>query len=127
MGRLRARWLKPGETVLGPLTWTPATPGPFAFLARLSAAGDDVPRLDPAADENVAQRNLWLVSAAAGSTVEIAFDLAGVPGKTGAVSLEVDRGSLPADVVVSPISIGPAQMRQAIPPKATTGASWTTP
>ena len=49
-----------------------------------------------------------MVSAAAGSTVEVAFDLTGVPGKTGAVSLEVDRGSLPADVVVSPVSIGPA-------------------
>ena len=110
MGRLRARWIKPGETVLGPLTWTPAGPGPYALLARLSAAGDDVSAaFDPAADENVAQQNLWMVSAAAGSTVEVAFDLAGVPGKTGAVSLEVDRGSLPADVVVSPISIGPAR------------------
>ena len=79
-------------------------------LARLSAAGDDVSApFDPAADENVAQQNLWMVSAAAGSTIEVAFDLAGVPDKTGAVSLVVDRGSLPADVVVSPISIGPAR------------------
>ena len=110
VGRLRARWIKPGETVLGPLTWTPAGPGPYALLARLSAAGDDVSApFDPAADENVAQQNLWMVSAAAGSTIEVAFDLAGVPGKTGAVSLEVERGSLPADVVVSPISIGPAR------------------
>ena len=109
MGRLRARWIKPGEVVLGPLTWRPAGPGPYALLARLSAAGDDLRSpFDPAADENVAQQNLWMVSAAAGSTVEVAFDLAGVPNKTGAVSLEVDRGSLPADVVVSPASIGPA-------------------
>ena len=109
VGRLRARWIKPGEVVLGPLTWRPAGPGPYALLARLSAAGDDLRSpFDPAADENVAQQNLWMVSAAAGSTVEIAFDLAGVPNKTGAVSLEVDRGSLPADVVVSPASIGPA-------------------
>ncbi len=110
VGRLRAGWLKPGETVLGPLSWTPSTPGPFAFLVRLSAAGDAANTSpDPAVDENVAQRNLWSVSAAAGSTVEIAFDLAGVPGKSGAVSLEVDRGSLPAEVNISPVSIGPAQ------------------
>ena len=109
VGRLRARWLKPGETVLGPLNWTPAGPGPYALLVRLSGAGDDVSAaFDPAKDENVAQQNLWLVSAAAGSKVEVAFDLTGVPGKSGAVSLVVDRGSLPADVVVSPISIGPA-------------------
>jgi C1A family cysteine protease len=110
VGRLRAGWLKPGETVLGPLSWTPPTPGPFAFLARLSAVGDDLSATpDPATDENVAQRNLWSVSAAAGSTVEVAFDLAGVAGKPGAVSLTVDRGSLPAEAVVSPVSIGPAR------------------
>jgi C1A family cysteine protease len=110
VGRLRARWIRPGEAVLGPLTWTPAGLGPYALLARLSAAGDDVSAtFDPATDENVAQQNLWMVSAAAGNTIEVAFDLAGVPGKTGAVSLEVDRGSLPADVIVSPISIGPVR------------------
>jgi hypothetical protein len=110
VGRLRARWLKPGETVLGPLAWTPASPGPHALLARLSGAGDDASAaFDPAMDENVAQQNLWLVSAAPGNTVEVAFDLAGVPGKPGAVSLQVDRGNLPADASVSPVSIGPAR------------------
>ena len=110
VGRLRTRWLKPGETVLGPLNWTPAGPGPYAFLVRLSGAGDDVSAaFDPAKDENVAQQNLWLASAAAGSKVEVAFDLAGVTGRPGAVNLVVDRDSLPADVVVSPISIGPAR------------------
>ena len=109
VGRVRARWLKPGETVLGPLNWTPAGPGPYALLVRLSGADDDVSAaFDPAKDENVAQQNLWLVNAAAGSKVEVAFDLTGVTGKSGAVSLVADRGSLPADVVVSPISIGPA-------------------
>ena len=115
VGRLRARWLEPGETVLGPLSWIPPTPGPYAFLARLSAAGDDVnTSLDPAADEKVAQRNLWSVSAAAGSTVEVAFDLAGMSGRSGAISLTVDRGNLPADVVVSPVSVGPAQDKAAV-------------
>ena len=110
VGRLRAGWLKPGETVLGPLNWTSGISGSIALLVRLSGAGDAVSTaFDPANDEHIAQQNLWWVSAAAGSTVEVAFDLAGVPGKTGAVSLEVDRGSLPADVVVSPISIGPAR------------------
>jgi hypothetical protein len=114
IGRLRAHWLKPGETVLGPLTWTPAGPGQYAFLARLSGAGDEVSApLDPAADENIAQRNLWSVNAAAGSTIAVAFDLAGAPGKPGAVNLEVDRSGLPADVVVSPVSIGPAQAAMA--------------
>ena len=109
VGRLRARWIKPGETMLGPLNWTPTGPGAYALLVRLSGAGDAVSAaFDPAKDENVAQRNLWLVSAAAGNKVEVAFDLAGVTGKPGAVSLVVDRGSLPADVDVSPISIGPA-------------------
>jgi hypothetical protein len=110
VGRLRAGWLKPGETVLGPLKWIPAGPGPYAFLVRLSGAGDDVSAaVDPGNDEKVAQQNLWLVSATAGSTVEVAFDLTGVTGKPGAVSLEMDRGSLPSDAIVSPVSIGSAR------------------
>jgi C1A family cysteine protease len=109
VGRLRARWLGPGETVLGPLAWTPPTSGPYALLVKLAAADDDTSAsFNPATDENVAQQNLWPVSAAAGNTVAVTFDLAGVPGKPGAVSLEVDRGGLPANVVVSPVSIGPA-------------------
>ena len=110
IGRLRAPWIKPGETILGPLAWTPAGAGPCAMLARLSAADEDASAsFDPATDEKIAQQNLWLVSAAPGSTVEVAFDLTGASGSPGAVSLQVDRGSLPADVVISPISIGPAQ------------------
>ena len=109
-GRLRARWLKPGETVLGPLAWTPAGAGPYALLARLSSAGDAASAaFDPATDEHVAQQNLWWVSAAPGNSVEVAFDLTGMLGKSGAVSLDVDRGNLPVDVSISPVSIGPAR------------------
>ena len=114
IGRQRLPWLKPGETVLKPLTWTPSTAGPFALLVRLlaahaqsdeRAAGDS---FDPAAGENVAQRNLWQTSAYAGGTLEVAFDLTGAAGKPGAVSLRVERGDLPADAVISPITLGPA-------------------
>lgn len=38
IGRLEAQMLWPGETVLGPLLWTPPGPGPFEFIARVSAA-----------------------------------------------------------------------------------------
>ncbi len=51
VGRLRTRWIKPGETILGPLAWTPPGPGPYALLARLSNAGDDASAsFDPATD-----------------------------------------------------------------------------
>jgi len=38
VGRLEAEMLWPGETVLGPLLWTPSGPGPFEFIARACAA-----------------------------------------------------------------------------------------
>jgi hypothetical protein len=38
LGRLEAQMIWPGETVLGPLLWTPPGPGPFEFAARASAA-----------------------------------------------------------------------------------------
>jgi len=109
-GQLQARWLKPGETVLGPLAWTPPGTGPYALLARLSSV-DDAPGdvFDPAVDDKIAQRNLWQVGTAPGGTVGFAFDLVGVSGKSGAVSLLVNRGDLPPDAVVWPISIGPAR------------------
>ena len=56
----------------------------------------------------------------------MAFDLTGVPGKSGAISLKVDRGSLPADVLISPVSIGPRGIGQTTP-MGTAEASWTTP
>ena len=108
-GRLSAGWLKPGETVLGPLSWTPPDAGPYALLARLSSAGEapaDV--LDPAASDNLAQRNLWQANAPAGGAIHVRFELASAPGKSGAVSVQVDRGDLPAAAAVSPINIGPA-------------------
>ncbi len=63
-GQLRARWLPPDETVLGPLRWTPPGPGPWALLVRLGSAearADDA--FDPAASDRIAQRNLWLAEA----------------------------------------------------------------
>ncbi len=108
IGRQRIPWLKPGETVLKPLTWTPSTAGPFALLVRLMAAQDAVGEaFNPEASENIAQRNLWQASAHAGGTLEVAFDLTGAAGKPGAVSLRVERGDLPADAVISPITLGP--------------------
>jgi hypothetical protein len=38
IGRLEAQMLWPGETVLGPLLWTPPDPEPFDFIARVSSA-----------------------------------------------------------------------------------------
>lgn len=38
VGCLEAEILWPGETVLGPLLWTPPGPGPFEFIARACAA-----------------------------------------------------------------------------------------
>ncbi|MCU0507016.1 MAG: hypothetical protein MUC34_01205 [Anaerolineae bacterium] len=38
LGQLSVPMLWPGETVLGPLLWTPPQNGPFEFIARVSAA-----------------------------------------------------------------------------------------
>ena len=102
-------WLKPGDTILGPIAWTPPGPGPYALLARLASA--DAPGsggFDPAADNKIAQRNLWQVSGAANTAAEIAFEVAAAEGADGGgASLAVERGTLPAAAAVSPISFGP--------------------
>ena len=109
IGRQRIPWLKPGETVLRPLTWTPSTAEPFALLVRLMAAQDAAGEsFDPAVSEKIAQRNLWQAAVHAADTLEIAFDLTGAAGKPGAVSLRVERGDLPANAIISPITLGPA-------------------
>jgi hypothetical protein len=38
IGRLEVAMLWPGETVLGPLLWTPPSPGPFELLAQASVS-----------------------------------------------------------------------------------------
>lgn len=109
-GHLSARWLPLGETVLGPLAWTPPAAGPYSLLARLSTAeqrAGDV--FDPVASSLVAQRNAWEAVARPGEPAEVAFRLAGATGQPGAVSLQVLRGDLPAAVEVTPVRISPAQ------------------
>lgn len=116
-GRLRALWLPPGESVLGPLYWTPPAAGPWALLARLGSAearADDA--FDPALSDRIAQRNFWCAEARPGETVEIAFALAAAADKPGGVSLRLERGDLPADAIVSPIRIGPARHDEPEPP-----------
>lgn len=110
VGREYLPWLKPGETVFGPLDWTPPASGPYAFLARLSTV-DHAPGkvFDPVTQPGVAQRNQWNVSVAPGGTVEVGFSLTGAAGKAGAVSLHVANSDLPGDVAVGPIRIGPAE------------------
>ncbi len=110
VGRLRAPWLPPGETVLGPLHWTQPGAGPRALLVRLGSAearADDT--FDPAASDRIAQRNCWFAEARPGETVEVAFDLTPAANKQGGVSLRLERGDLPPEADVSPIRIGPAR------------------
>jgi hypothetical protein len=63
--------------------------------------------LDPLANNNVAQRHLWLLEVAPGATAEVAFDFTGVPGGSGAVSFQVDSAGLPQGTVISPLTLVP--------------------
>jgi len=108
IGQKKAAWLAPGVHILGPLLWTPAEAGPYAYQARIASADDDLGDWpDPAASNNVAQRHLWLAELAPGETTEVAFDVTGVAGKSGVVSFKVNREDLPEDVRVSPLNVGP--------------------
>lgn len=110
IGHVTARWLPPGETVLGPLSWTPPAAEPYSLLARLATAEQRASdTFDPAASSLVAQRNAWEAAAQPGEPVEIAFLLAGAAGQAGAVSLHVIRGELPAAVEVTPIRVAPTE------------------
>lgn len=118
-GRLRALWLPPGESVLGPLRWNPATPGPWALLARLGSAEAQADEsFDPAVSDRIAQRNLWWAEARPGETVGIVFPLTTAPDKPGGVSLRLVRGDLPAEAVISPIRIGLAPPGEPEPPES---------
>jgi hypothetical protein len=110
IGRLWVPWLKPGETVLGPLSWTPLTSGPFAFLARLSTAeqqpGDS---FDPLTQSGVAQCKQWIAKTQPGQPVEVGFGLKVANTQGGITRLAIQRGDLPADAVVSEIRYSPAK------------------
>ncbi len=117
IGHVSAQWLPPGETVLGPLTWTPPAAGPYSLLARLSTAEQRAGNVfDPATSSLVAQRNAWEAAAQPGAPTEIAFLLTGAAGQSGAVALHVIRGDLPAEVEVTPIQVTPAQPDADTPP-----------
>jgi hypothetical protein len=108
IGRLRAEQIPPGEKILGPLRWTPSGTGQFALQARLDSPGHPLgSQIDPAVNNNVAQRHLWLLELSPGGTGEVAFNFTGVPGGSGAVSFEVERVGVPAEVVISPLTLGP--------------------
>ncbi|MCX6032239.1 MAG: hypothetical protein NT169_23470 [Chloroflexi bacterium] len=116
IGRLRTDWVAPGETILGPITWTPPDGGRYAFQARLDSSGDPLAgALDPTVANNVGERRGWLLDLAPGATAEVAFDLAGGPEPT---RLAVERGDLPAAVTLSPIVLGSV----ALPPAADAAA-----
>lgn len=118
-GRLRALWLPPGETVLGPLRWTPPGPGAWALLARLGSAEErPADSFNPAASDRIAQRNGWFAPARPGETVEVAFPLTPAADEPSGVSLHLERGDLPAGAAVSPIRIGPARHEQPAPPES---------
>lgn len=108
IGHVSARWLMPGETVLGPLSWIPPARGPYSLLARLSTAEQSaLTVVDSAVSNLVAQCNVWQAAAHPGEPVEVSFRLAGAGGRPGATSLQVARGDLPAAAKISPIRIGP--------------------
>lgn len=104
--RKRLEWLAPGEQILGPLTWTPAAAGQYAYQARLTSAEDPLPaQPDPAATNNVAARRSWPVDLAPGASAEVAFEVAGAAGHLGLAGFRVDRAGLPPDFNVSPLKL----------------------
>ncbi len=108
VGYLSARWLAPGATVLGPLTWTPPPDGPhsYSLLARISSAEQRAGEVfDPSISSLVAQRNVWLALGRPGESLELDFPLAGAAHRPGALSFQIQRGNLPAGAEVSAVRV----------------------
>ncbi|MCX7707967.1 MAG: hypothetical protein N2204_08180, partial [Anaerolineae bacterium] len=108
IGHLSARWLAPGSTVLGPLSWTPPVDGPhnYSLLARISSTEQRAAETyDPAATTTVAQRNVWYGLGKAAERLTLQFPLAGAPGRPGAISFHILRGNLPAGAEISAVRI----------------------
>jgi len=106
IARKRVDGLAPGEHIVGPLIWTPAAAGPYAYQARLSSAEDPLPaQPDPATTNNVASRHSWPVDLAPGASANVTFPVVGAAASLGLASLQVDRAGLPPEVSVSALKL----------------------
>lgn len=108
IGHLSARWLAPGSTVLGPLSWTPPADGPhnYSLLVRISSAEQRADETyDPAATTTVAQRNTWYGRGKPAESLVLQFPLAGAAGRPGEISFRILRGNLPAGAELSAVRI----------------------
>lgn len=112
IARLRVEWIAPGTQVVGPASWTPAVAGPQALRVSMDSAGDALgDQLDPAVNNNVAVRRLYLLEVAAGSTGEVAFDVVRRADLPAQVNFAVNRDGLPAGVQVTDVKVAAAPTR----------------
>lgn len=108
VGHLSARWLAPGSTVLGPLSWTPPADGPhsYSLLARVSSAEQRAAETyDPASTTTVAQRNVWHGFGRPAEALTLSFPLTGAAHRPGAISFQILKGNLPVGAEISAVRV----------------------
>jgi hypothetical protein len=88
----------------------------YALQVRLAGAVDP---FDPARNASIGQRNLGFLLLHPGATGQIAFTATGMKGSLDPVSFRVERGDLPAEVVIGPLMA--QKIEEAAPPGTARG------